>query len=660
MYHLFNKSILFFATFSILNTSIYSQTTQIKVGGVLKNDGDTINICFGESLLFNSDTNGFFSPSYDWTFSNGSPNSSVFNQETVNYNTSGIQLVSLVVSDTVNSDSAWVYIYVLDSIIPSSINSAQVICYNTAPLDLTRTDAVGADSTFTYDWEWSANGTSGWTSTGQSGLTYSPGLLTAQRWFRVKVLNSLCSVTKYSNIIDVFVREDISAGNITPAFIQICYNTSTPLTLNNTVGGDSNYVYVWEESLAGANSWSNATGATNSTSYTTELLLGSHDYRVRVNSGCGIEDTTAIAEVNVADQFIGGTVIGIDTICYNTIPTELTATGFAGGRTPYMYQWQRKPFSGLIWNNVGNNNYIYQETIPLFENTMYRMLTTSNDGCGVVNTDTLVMVINPLPNNALIIGDQQVCANQKDVAYAIDSVYFGYAYNWTLAKGTVVGSQTLSTVIINWDNSPLDSDTLFLEQTITSTGCSITEGIEVQIEGSVAPNKTSIIHKPNSNILVCNDSTQNIQYQWGYDIRTNGNTEIIIGADLRYVQLPHAIDTMLYKYWVQTFYTYSSTISCETKSYFNPLPIIASTNELSINNTFIVYPNPSMRDLNIAGVDLEKSIINIFDLKGSIVRYSINRAGNSIRFGDDIPNGIYFISIINNATVFTRKIMLNR
>ena len=550
-------------------------------------------------------------------------------------------------------------VVVRDSIVPSIISSSQIICYNTSPKALTRTSATGADSNFIYDWEWSSNGSSGWTSSAQGGLTYSPGKLIAHRWFRVKITNTSCSVVKYSNVIDVFVRDSINAGSIIPSTTEICYNTGTNLSLAKTSGGDSNYVYTWEQSTAGANTWSGAIGAKNSTSYSTALLLVSHDYRVRVRSGCGVEDTSSISKVDVAKEFVSGTISGVDTICYNTIPTLLTSTGFTGGRLPYTYQWQSKSSSGNNWVNVGTDSSNYQETNSQITSD-YRVNVTSSQGCGILFSDTHLIHVNSLPEIVGIIGPQNVCANQNDVIYEVDSIYTDYEYYWTCKKGSFNGNQDKYKTSIHWNNRPNETDSLKLKQTIRATGCKRIQPVIISISENYAPDKTNIIRKPGSNILICDDSTQNIYYEWGYDIKSTETSVAIPNSNLRYVQLPLAFDTTLHRYWVQTRLDYGSNESCNTLSYFNP-PLDVLFN-IEANNTLIkIYPNPTHGAFFIRlNSELKLDQLKIFDMKGSLIDFTYDEFNKSIMISKHVKNGIYIISIVDDSTLITKKIILNR
>jgi hypothetical protein len=554
--------LVFFTAF--LTLSGFAQNVKIIVGGVVKNDGDTVEICFNSTVNFNADTSGFNSPVYSWDFGSGSPSSSTSKQQNLTFGVSGIQQVSLLTSDASNSDSAWLF---------------------------------------------------------------------------------------------VMVRDSINAGSITPSTAQICYDTNTNLSLTNTSGGDSIYVYTWEQSLSGANLWSGDTGATNSRSYNTGLLLVSHDYRVRVTSGCGVEDTSSILMVDVASEFVSGTISGVDTICYN-IPKVITSSGFTGGRLPYTYQWQNKSSSGSSWVNVGTNSASYQGTTLLTSD--YRVNVTSSQGCGMVSSDTHLIHVNPLPEIVQIIGPQNVCANQNDVIYEVDSIYSDYAYFWTCTKGSFNGTQYKYKASVHWNNSPIETDSLKLKQTIRSTGCERIQSIIINITENYAPNKTNIIRKPGSNILICDDSTQNISYQWGYDIKSTKTAVAIPDSDLRYVQLPFSFDTTLHRYWVQTRLDYGSNESCNTLSYFNPPPDVLSNSE--VNKTFIrIYPNPTQGVICIEiSPEMELDQLRVFDLKGTLIDFTYDGYNKSIKISKHVPNGIYIISFLNESALITKKIILNR
>ena len=265
-----------------------------------------------------------------------------------------------------------------------------------------------------------------------------------------------------------------------------------------------------------------------------------------------------------------------------------------------------------------------------------------------------------MPEIVGIIGPQNVCANQNDVIYEVDSIYTDYEYYWTCKKGSFNGNQDKYKTSIHWNNRPNETDSLKLKQTIRATGCKRIQPVIISISENYAPDKTNIIRKPGSNILICDDSTQNIYYEWGYDIKSTETSVAIPNSNLRYVQLPLAFDTTLHRYWVQTRLDYGSNESCNTLSYFNP-PLDVLFN-IEANNTLIkIYPNPTHGAFFIRlNSELKLDQLKIFDMKGSLIDFTYDEFNKSIMISKHVKNGIYIISIVDDSTLITKKIILNR
>ena len=140
------------------------------------------------------------------------------------------------------------------------------------------------------------------------------------------------------------VRDPIDAGSISVADSQICQSSFTTLNANNVTGADGNYTYQWQYLNNNVGNWTN-TGSANSPSLITAVLTENTSYRVRVNSGCNVEDISSSVLIDVADNFSVETIqnTGSDTICYGASPSILTISG-NGGRAPYSYQWQERDF----------------------------------------------------------------------------------------------------------------------------------------------------------------------------------------------------------------------------------------------------------------------------------------------------------------------------
>ena len=112
---------------------------------------------------------------------------------------------------TVCTDSTNIIKVTVNNFVPGSIGTDQTICENTPPLSLTSVTPTG-DGTFTYRWYSSSDGITFGLIAGV-GETYSPGVLTADTWYRRQVTSTLsgkaCS--------DTTNRVRITVNNMTPA-----------------------------------------------------------------------------------------------------------------------------------------------------------------------------------------------------------------------------------------------------------------------------------------------------------------------------------------------------------------------------------------------------------------------------------------------------------
>jgi hypothetical protein len=188
--------------------------------------------------------------------------------------------------------------------------------------------------------------------------------------------------------------------------------------------------------------------------------------------------------------------------------------------------------------------------------------------------------------------------------------------------------------------------------------------LPILIGESKAPEKTNIIRKPNSNILICDDETPNLLYQWGYTVKATNQSIEIAGANLRYVTLPHAFDTSKYIYFVKTFLNYPQG-GCVTQSYFyyNPIPIgvyDVTKNEFNL----ILFPNPSngIFTIKLTNSKVQIEDLKIFNLTGKLISFDRKEKQNDIEIllSDNLISGLYFIIIKANGSYYTTKMRIDK
>ena len=597
---------------------------------------------------------------YQWYQSNNNSNFTLINGATqANYQPVNLTDTSYYYVDYINicnsgiSNTSKIVVY--PELITGSITPTDTLCYNTIPsLIETIQHPTGGDGEFMYQWFQSNDGAN-WTQINSANdFNYQPSALTNTTYYRVDYIN-VCG-TLSSNTCKVFVFNELRAGIIENAQ-AICYNTSpTNLVFDiQASGADGNYTYQWQKS-GNTTTWSSISEETN-TEFQEENLLNTQYYRTVITStfGCG-KDTTNVIQVLVYDEFKTSVIGEVDTICFDETPNKLIETQAPlGGDGTYSYQWQYKTIS-QNWTTIAQTRFKDYQPITLFEDTYYRVLVTAGSNCGQEYSNEIKIVVHPLPNDATITGERTVCNNQSDVVYQIDPINSLYAYKWKTNDGEITFGKNNAKSSVHW-NGFAGNYSLSATQTVIETGCIKKVSIPVQILDDLAPDKTAIIRKSSSNILICEDENENINYQWGFDDLNTQTSTLIADGNLRYVTLPHQFDTILNRYWVQTSIEYGD-MSCLTTSYFNAPKYVQVTESTSTIQISLV-PNPTQGKIQVLGIDLAEYSLKIYDTRGNLVNYQISN-NQVIKMDSEVSNGIYFISLRNSDHNYYSKFILNR
>ena len=100
-------------------------------------------------------------------------------------------------------------------------------------------------------------------------------------------------------------------------------------------------------------------------------------------------------QVTVLPGLLPGTVSADQTICYNTIPAQLTATAPIGDNGTINYQWESSIDGGATWLiEAGATNLTYAPG-ALTQTTMYHLIQTSGPACGTVTTNNITITVQP-------------------------------------------------------------------------------------------------------------------------------------------------------------------------------------------------------------------------------------------------------------------------
>lgn len=555
----------------------------------------------------------------------------------------------LVASNCGLLNSNVIKVFVFTNITKPVLSIKQTICYNTAP-DTIRVvvPASGADNKFTYSWYQSSNGIN-WTLIPNANLLkYNPGKLTSSTYYKVLAQNSY-SCFRYSDSVYINVYNEFKAGVISSNQIVCFMNESDTLRFNQLPSGaGESFALQWQVSTDSIN----FTNIIASTGQKFKAPKSDHTkfYRVRVTSnlGCGILFTNII-RIKVYDKFIGAVISGNDTICKDSIPNELISIALPqGGNLQYSYQWQ---FSNdlLSWINIPNATSNSYQPGELLSTTYYRLLNFSGMNCGFDTSNFITIKVLDLPDTTEIVGYTEVCKNQQELFYKLNKTNDQYSYRWFVNKAEILTNNQSNAIFLNWSEQT-GFDTIRVLQFNKVTGCYNYMLLPIIIKEDRAPNKTKIIRKSNTNILVCQDSTVGLTYQWGYIEKGITTMHDIPNANLRYVLLPHNFDTTRYVYYVRTIYT-----GCATNTFYNyydPL-IFNSVHDQKIEVN--IFPNPSNGKFKISGFDNKKISISIYDVLGKQQSYDFHE--NEISLNNANP-GVYFVIVYHNNKKYTKRIVI--
>ncbi|MFZ2906335.1 MAG: PKD domain-containing protein [Cyclobacteriaceae bacterium] len=179
-------------------------------------------------------------------------------------------------------------------------------------------------------------------------------------------------------------------------------------------------------------------------------------------TGCAV--TTPIYNITI-NNTPTPSISGLATVCANTTGVVYSTPNVVGD----IYSWT--VVGGSITAGGGTNSITVDwggagaGSVTLTEFII-------GSGC-TVTTNPYAVTINAIPTPS-ITGDNTVCANVQDKTYTTPLVG-GHTYSWTVTGGTIDGSSTGNSILVDWGVA--GPGTIQLTETITASGCLITTPI---------------------------------------------------------------------------------------------------------------------------------------------------------------------------------------
>jgi hypothetical protein len=312
--------------------------------------------------------------------------------------------------------------------VAGTIGSNQTICHNTSPSPLTNsTFPSGGNGSFSYKWEYSLNGTSGWTEiSGETSSSFSPPALTVDTWYRRKEIGN-CE-TVYSNVIKITVSQPFSVGSIS-ADQTIC-SGSTPVRLESVAdgsGGKGTAYYTWYISTNGT-SYAAISPSARDKYYQPPALSVDTWYKRRFFNDCGNDYSNAI-KISMASSLNGGLIGSNAEICYNTSPGTLTnETAASGSLGTITYSWEHSTDGTSFSAISGATGATY--TVPnLTTTTHYKRKATSN--CGFAFSNTITITVANQEVAGVVGSNQTICKDSSPASFTSSSTPNGGIGSWS-------------------------------------------------------------------------------------------------------------------------------------------------------------------------------------------------------------------------------------
>ncbi|WMJ73885.1 gliding motility-associated C-terminal domain-containing protein [Cytophagaceae bacterium ABcell3] len=387
-------------------------------------------------------------------------------------------------------------VIVHEEVVPGAIESEQTICTGTSPLELiTATAASGGDGSGDFTWQWQVS-TTGVADedfsdiSGEESESLTAGSLTQDTYFRRVAYSGECPGRPTDPIL-ITVVEPVDPGTIGED-IEICENTVPPImeTVTPATGGlgEDTYIYQWEQSIDGGNTWTEIAGAIDADFEPTNPISVETHYRRKVSSGpCDAEYTNTVI-VSIRPELIPGTIQEDQQTCYNIAPSPITNVTLAtGGTGTYDYSWESSTDGGVTWNPESGTG----EDLTLgglITSTMYRRVVTSGTEteCNTAYTTPITITVYNEPTPGSIGDDQIICSGDTPALISnIEDPSGGdatYTYRWFASTTGATGTySTVGGVNPDFQAGSLTQTTWFVRE-VTSGNCPSVNSLPVQVE----------------------------------------------------------------------------------------------------------------------------------------------------------------------------------
>ena len=282
----------------------------------------------------------------------------------------------------------------------------------------------------------------------------------------------------------------------------------------------------------------------------------------------------------------------------------------------------------------------------------YTQTLTAANGCDSVMT--LHLTITELPELQAISGETELCINEF-ATYQYDVSDPTYQYRWF--KDNTLWAENVPEVTLHETGE--GSVLLTMQVADGQSGCAADTSLLVQVVNRFAPDTTEIRRKANSNILFCQPITSEygtVHYRWGYTNRFTFD-EVIMPGDHNYCLYDFGIDTLSYRYWVETYLNSPIGEGCDNRSYYGQSYGTATFN--FEDNTVEAYLVDSRIVLYASLLSPDNVSATLYDVNGK--QLLMRMYGFTETVSDVIPvniaPGVYLLKVIVGNQMYSFKLL---
>jgi len=295
-------------------------------------------------------------------------------------------------------------------------------------------------------------------------------------------------------------------------------------------------------------------------------------------SGCSTLTPDLIVTINNSPSPI---ISGLSTVCANTPGVVYSTPNVIGD----LFSWS--VVGGTIVAGAGTNSItVNWGAAGAGSVTVTQFILSSS--C-TVTTPPYNVTIEAIPTPS-ITGDNTVCENAQNKVYSTPLVV-GHTYAWVVTGGTIDGSSTGNSIVVDWGIA--GTGTIQLTETITASGCFITTPIfNVNINTLPAPVITglTIVCANDAGVIYSTPNSPGNTYTWsvsgGSIVSGAGTNSITVNWGAAGAGTVEVTEVVPSSSCITTTPVYSVTINP------TPAPVISGDNTVCANEQNVIYTSP--------------------------------------------------------------------